>query len=94
MKELNPIIIRFIREQLSAEIKFDNLEQRGWFSKTPIEFIKPFPFVFFVPYTILFMQQNLDLLKLQQSLEKSKEGKYKNIRYDYQRKELNLRVHS
>ena len=58
---MNSLLIRFIKEELEAGIRFDSFENHHIPKSQPHRLIPPTPKLYCLPYTILMEDHSLDL---------------------------------
>lgn len=93
MVDMNFPLIRFIKEELEAGIRFDTFENHHIPKNKPYQLIPPTPKLYCLPYTILMEDHSLDLEYIYENLEKECEKQY-SLRFNRQEKEIRVKVHT
>jgi hypothetical protein len=93
MAVINPLLLRFLKEQLEAGPLFDDLEHHALLNQYRHELVPPRPNIYCLPHTLLLHPQNVDLEALEEKLRGVTPKSY-SFRYGREDKELRVTVHS
>lgn len=69
MAAINKVLLKFIKEHLMIDIKFDNFHENQLVTEKRHYIIEPTPLIYCLPHSILFTSNDVNMEQLQDKIE-------------------------